>query len=208
MGTIGIGVTTYRRPEMLNKCLEYIKKYSKAGYKLHIADDTFDRRGVAYRKNECLRALKDCDYIFLFDDDCYPINEGWEDLFIKSGEHHLLFLHPSHQRTIVRGGIEHYNNCGGVFMFLTQQAVNLVGAFNEMYELWGLEHADYSQRIHYSGITPAPYMHLKKTDKYLYSEDYSNPKHKSSINNSEKNRLFKLNFPKFVNRSQTVKIPL
>lgn len=205
---IGIGVTTYKRPEMHKKCLEHIKKYSKDGYKLHVADDSGDRKGVAFRKNECLRALKDCDHVFLFDDDCYPVKEGWETLFIKSGMHHLLFLHKNHKRMLSIKGVEHYSDCGGVFMYLTKQAIDLVGAFNEGYTLWGFEHADYSQRVYYAGITPSPYLHIKNSDKYLYSEDYSNPRHVSSINNNEKKTLFNENFPKFVNRSQTVHIPL
>ena len=61
---------------------------------LYVATDSDkDRQGVARRKNECLRALKDCDYVFLFDDDCFPIKDGWVNFFIQSGDAHLLYLH-------------------------------------------------------------------------------------------------------------------
>ena len=75
MSSIGIGITTYNRPDMLNKCLEHIKKHTfNDNVTIYVADDSNERKGVAYRKNECLRALKDCDYVFLFDDDDSLLN--------------------------------------------------------------------------------------------------------------------------------------
>ena len=75
--TIGIGYTTYKRDDLLQECLDNLRLNTTLDYKLHIARDTDeDRRGIALRKNECLHHLQDCDYIFLFDDDCYPIKKG------------------------------------------------------------------------------------------------------------------------------------
>jgi hypothetical protein len=39
---------------------------------------------------------------------------------------------------------------------------------------------------------------LRGTGEYLYSEDYSNPNHVSSISNLEKGRLFRQNYPLFI----------
>jgi hypothetical protein len=76
---IGIGYTTYKRDALLQECLDNLRLYTTSDYKLHIARDSDeDRRGIALRKNECLHHLQDCDYIFLFDDDCYPKKKGWE----------------------------------------------------------------------------------------------------------------------------------
>ena len=204
---VGIGVTTYKRPEMLEKCLASIEKYTKGGYKLHVAIDTDrDRKGVAYRKNECLRALKDCDHVFLFDDDCYPIKEGWEDLFINSGQEHLLFLNNGlHNLYGKLNSVHIYENCGGVFMYMTKAVIERVGAFNEDFKTWGFEHAEYSIRIlGEHGIYPM----LVGTEQYLYSEDYSNPLHKSSITNEEKQLLFDKNFPIFRQPIKNIYLPL
>lgn len=216
---IGIGCTTYNRPECLAKWKEQIAKHTNMDNVLiYIADDSIERKGVAFRKNECLRALKDCDYVFLFDDDCYPIKDGWMDIFIyfhKMGAvNHLLFLNDSHTKTHTKTAgfiiknicqVDYYKDCGGVFMFMTKEVIEKVGAFDEKYELWGMEHCDYSIRIlGEHGNYPC----INGTEDYIYSEDYSNPNHKSSISNEEKNKLFKKNFPLFQKGIERIYIPL
>jgi GT2 family glycosyltransferase len=185
---IGIGVTTYKRPKCLAKWLEQVDKtYTNDYVIIHVAEDTDeDRRGVAYRKNECLRALKDCDYVFLFDDDCYPIQAGWIKFFIYSGYEHLIYCDPKfHGLRNEIGNLLVYNDCGGVFMFMAKSAIERVGGFNEDFGLYGFEHAEYSNRILNSRAYPV----LKGTENYIYAEDYSNPKHKSSITQHEKMKL-------------------
>lgn len=208
MARIGIGVTTYNRPEMLKKCLDSISKHTFNGnVTIYVADDSNERKGVAYRKNECLRALKDCDYIFLFDDDCYPIKDGWMEFFIENAKNnHVLFLNDKlHNYTHSRWGVRFYKDCGGVFMYIPKAALDYVGAFDEKYELWGMEHCDWSVR--YADGCKI-FMMLEGTENYLYSEDYSNPNHKSSITNEEKNLLFRKNFPKFAKGIDKIYLPL
>jgi GT2 family glycosyltransferase len=63
---IGIGITTYNRNELLMDCLRKIEQHTKTEYQICIASDSdIDRRGVAYRKNQCLQHLKNCDYILI-----------------------------------------------------------------------------------------------------------------------------------------------
>lgn len=217
---VGIGITTYNRPDMLRKCLESIIRYTCMENVLCvISEDTDeDRRGVAYRKNCCLRALKDCDYIFLFDDDCYPIKCGWIEYFVTAAatqhQEHLLFLNKKihnykYSKTIPYGAyftIDYYKDCGGVFMFLTKQVLNRVGSFNETFDIYGFEHAEYSMRILGKH---GEYPMLKHTEEYLYSEDYSNPNHKSSISDEEKNKHIKNNWNKFFNKEiKSIHLPL
>ena len=209
MVKIGIGCTTFNRPECLAKWKEQIAKHTNMDNVLiYIADDSLERKGVAFRKNECLRALKDCDYVFLFDDDCYPIKDGWVDFFIESRTHHLLFMNEKfHGKGEEKDGIVYYKNCGGVFMFIEKiDCLDVVGAFNENFEMWGFEHAEYTNRA--MDLQRDCYPMLKGTEDYLYSEDYSNPVHKSSITNEEKNELFKKNFPKFAKGIDKIYIPL
>lgn len=182
--TIGVGVTTFNRPKHLTHWLKQFEKFKPANAKLHIANDNYERRGVAYRKNECLQNLKDCDYIFLFDDDTFPINEFWADFFIKvskfSGQGHLLYLKET--GTIKKidskmfaspdGVIHSYNNCGGCMMFMAKEVLEKVGGFGK-YGMYGFEHAGYSQRIHQAGLTPmGPYLSPEGADKFIYAMDY------------------------------------
>lgn len=207
MAKIGIGVTTYNRPEMLKKCLDHIKKHTfNDNVTIYVADDSNERKGVAYRKNECLRALKDNDYVFLFDDDCYPIRDGWVEFFIQSNIGHCMFLnHRLHNFKHQKGDVKVFSDCGGVFLYMDKKAIEKVGAFDEKFELWGMEHCDWSMR--WNDKNREFYM-LDGTENYLYSEDYSNPNHKSSITNEEKNLLFRKNFPKFAKGINKIYIPL
>lgn len=217
---VGIGITSYNRPEMLDKCLKHIYDYS-ASHQLYVAVDTNeDRKGVAYRKNECLIALQNCDHIFLFDDDAWPIDKGWEEFFINSQENHLLYLndklHSYYDSEIKykdkgKEGVNdavvlrYYKDCGGVFMYITKEALSKVGAFNEEFDTWGFEHAEWSIRILGQH---GKYPMLAGTSEYIYSEDYSNTDHKSSITNEEKNFYFNKNKYIFAKPISTIYRPL
>lgn len=210
MARIGIGVTSYNRPECLAKWKEQIAKHTfMDNVLIYVAVDTDeDRQGVAKRKNECLRALKDCDHLFLLDDDTYPIKDGWIENFIKEPYDHLLYLTNQHKPMIHAYGSTIHQECGGVFMYMTKKAVDLVGAFDEKYVRWGLEHADYSKRIAMALGYQYPYRSLDNTSEYIYSHDYSDPNHKSSISNEEKQKYFNENFPKFKEPIKNIYLPL
>ena len=179
---IGIGVTTYNRPKHIENWLTQIRLYCAVDV-VYLADDCNDRKGIAYRKNECLRALKDCDYIFLFDDDTFPIKEGWAEFFIEahkaSGQHHFLYLKETPTIKIIDaigsqdGFINIYNNCAGSFMFLTKEVIEKVGALNPLYGIYGYEHAGYSNRIHEAGLTPmGKYLCPTGAGEYIYAMDF------------------------------------
>jgi hypothetical protein len=187
---------------------------------LHVHND-INYRGVAYSKNENLKALKDCDYIFLFDDDCYPINKQWYKFFIGLNEKHLLYMEtrihgmavPSikmimnlvdastmnsyenclNGQTIL---MQQFNNCGGVFMMLTKEVVEKVGAFGD-YGQYGFEHAGYSQRVHKAGLTTHPYICAMDTYKYIKALDYEH-NIQSSVSDEVKQKEIDKNRIKFV----------
>lgn len=219
---IGIGCTTYLRPDCKAKWAKQISKhtgvnideftqasttdYNGGTLKIYISDDSKERKGVAFRKNECLRALKDCDYVFLFDDDCYPIKDVWIEFFTRAGENHLLFLNDKlhNPEEIQADGIRFYRDCGGVFMYMTKAMIERVGAFDEKYDTFGFEHADWSIRCNEAKI----FMHLVGTEDYLYSEDYSNVNHKSSISKEDREFYVKKNWNIFFNQKKNVYLPL
>lgn len=179
---IGIGVTTYKRPNLALSCMAKIKKFTTEPYKLYIATDSDDdRRGVAKRKNECLKALQDCDYIFLFDDDCYPIKKGWEKAIIdkskKTNSHHFCFnKEPFYEisgfKYINGVELECYGACGGVMLFYTRKVLEKVGAFYEGYDTYGYEHIGHSVRIFRSGLSADLFCCPTDMKDYLYSHDY------------------------------------
>jgi|SRR3990167_6303202 len=179
MSTIGIGVTTFRRPKHLALWLSQVEAFTEQPYSLYIANDSVDRRGIAYRKTECLSALRDCDFIFLFDDDCFPISEGWTDFFIQShkssGNDHFIYLKETSSIVMIeeKSGIQSFNNCGGTFLFLTKTVIERVGGFHKGYGLYGFEHAGFSQRIHAAGLTPSGhYLCPSGAGAFIYAMDY------------------------------------
>lgn len=209
---LGIGVTTYQRPTHIALWNEQMKKHIPSAtipHEVYIATDTPMRMGIAYRKNECLKALKDCDYIFLFDDDCFPIRDGWADYFINvhkvSGQHHFLYLGETatikqinkFQCNEMASGnwriiyINSFDNCGGAFMFLTKEVIKKVGGYNKGYGYYGFEHAGFTDRIHQAGLTPyGKYLCPSGAGEYLYAMDYNfhlpfnvKVKHQSSLMN-------------------------
>ena len=199
---IGIGVTTYKRPELLAQCLDHIRLFTASEYDLYVATDTDeDNRGIALRKNECIYNLQDCDYIFLFDDDCFPKKVGWEldviEMHKKTNSHHFL-LADNKIHNIVNlnflGGetLNIYNKIGGVFMFITKEVVQKVGGFFNEYERYGFEHIGYSCRIFQAGLTPAPFVSYDRLNEFIFSCDYDVPDflfNKSTLNNEERDRL-------------------
>lgn len=189
---IGVGVCTYNRPKHLDLFLSQIAKYNSTDKVPIFTDDSKERKGIAYRKNECLKELKDCDYIFLFDDDCLVLKEGWAEFFIEaskaSGQQHFNYLHETPTIKFIKQAcyqkhppklppvmfdicIREYNNCAGCMMFLTKEVIEKVGGYGE-YGIYGMEHAGYSQRINMAGLTPlGAYTCPAGAGEYIYSMD-------------------------------------
>lgn len=205
---IGIGVTTYLRPETLKVCLDNINKHTK-DFKLFVYDDSKDRKGVAYGKNMCLYNLRDCDHIFLFDDDCFPIKEGWTDYFIKSKFNHLLYMIDHYKPRKQLTDFTSYQLSSGCFMYMTKECLKKAGYFNTEYGLYGYEHAGYSTRIFTAGLTPYMFMTLNNTGEYIYSLDHNKGgfglEHQCSISEEERVKLLELNNPTYIKECTTNK---
>lgn len=217
---IGIGITTFRRQIIVNRCLTHILQNTNVGDSslgretvISIVSDSehpAQRMGVAAAKNKCLNTLKDCDHVFLFDDDCWPIKTGWMDLFIRSGEDHLIFCHKSRHKVIAErsakgiGTIDLYDSCGGVMLYLSKAAIGRVGAMNESFGLYGFEHAEYSMRILQDSYFPS----IRGAEQYLYSADYEDPHNvKSSLNDAEKQDALAKSRDVFYNKPKSIYIP-
>jgi len=172
---IGVGVTTTdTRKNHFNKWMDSYQLFTKPEYNLFVAHN---QPTIAAAKNLCLIALEHCDYIFLFDDDCFIANSEWAeyciDTHLNTGEHHFLYLKDSlHQFYRQEQGIRHYFRCGGCFMFLTKEVIKTVGGFNKGYKKYGFEHAGYSNRIHSAGLTSSNYLMPVDLGNYLFSLDY------------------------------------
>lgn len=176
MKRIGIGVTTYNRYALLNLFLEQINKHTKVEHKVYVWDDTLAQKGVAYGKNMCIHNLRECEDIFLFDDDCFPIVDNWHEPFVNSGLNHLVYCkdkeHHNLGKFIITDGIvKTYEGSAGCFLYYNKDVIDTVGYFNTEYYKYGYEHAGYSERIYKIGLTLEKYMCLDNTSKFIHSLD-------------------------------------
>lgn len=208
---IGIAITTRNRPEVLEVALKHFVHFWPKNYKVKmwVVDDFSDnehfdklwdlaceypqvaflfsgkRLGIAKAKNECLELTKDCDYVFLFDDDCFPQMEEWADLYINQAKylniHHMMHLE---QRGILKKvgykhSIDSYNNCAGCMLFFTRHALNVLGGFNKGFDIYGYEHAEITLRAHRAGLTNGygKYVSPYFSCDFIYSADLKFAKH-------------------------------
>lgn len=202
---VGIGITTTgTRPDHIKWCIESIEKYTDQ-YTLYVHTDT-EKKGVAYSKNMCLYNLKDCDYIFLLDDDVAPIQKGWEHFFIGSKQKHLLYMNKNYKEICRFGEIMYFTDASGVFMFLTSEVINKVGYFNPDYKRYGFEHAGYSKRIYHAGLTTTNFPVLNRSNEFLHALDFDgalNFPHYSTIDGEERTKCLEENNPTYIYETST-----
>jgi hypothetical protein len=192
---IGIGVTTHNRPEMVKKVVEMIKLHTKeCQYKLVVVDDGSAAavgdigcevvrcevvQGIARAKNLCLEELEGTDYVFLFDDDCYPVQENWwrpyVEAAVETGEQHfaLQWSSEGNRLTPLRSDprIETCNNGCGCMLFVTRKVLDVVGGMDTVYGRWGCEHTGWSYRIRNAGLVSHPFMALRGSGKWFFAFD-------------------------------------
>lgn len=154
---IGIGVTTFRRPETRERCLANLRQFLPTRYELYVNDDGERTEGIAKSKNRCLTALKHCDYIFLFDDDTWPTTDRWWIPFIERavgvGCHYFAPTWGAPLNETVCGIQSKAWPCGAL-QFVTGAAVRICGGLSTFFGRYGGEHEEWAQRIHFSGLTP------------------------------------------------------
>ena len=138
-----------------------------------------ERRGAAHARNQVLKALYDAgsDFIFMFDDDCYPIMPGWAECFIEQHRltrYHFLGLPEAFKSRplALRGEVMHWDTVIGCFSFQTRLFMERVGYYNAAYRGYGYEDAGRNARAVRSGLCgslgyPSP---LRSTS-YILSED-------------------------------------
>lgn len=174
---IGVGVSSIDE-EKYSLFLENLDA-NTSNYKFASARNI---KGVRKAKNQLLYELRECDEIYLFDDDCYPIKPGWTDFMSRAfstGQNHFQYntseIHG--KMTIINGPVPllvTYNS-GGVFLAFTKKVLEVAGYMRPEYQGYGWEHLGYSQRIFRHGLTINPYICPVGLDEFLHAEDYVRP---------------------------------
>ena len=117
----------------------------------------YTRQGPAHGRNECIHLLYEagCDYIALFDDDCYPIKPDWQDFVVRNMEKYSVnylqlwdYRNHKKRRSSELITVEPI----GCFSVLTRKTVETVGYYNSKYKGYGWEDVGYSRRARNSGV--------------------------------------------------------
>lgn len=195
---IGIAITTHQRPDVLKRAIEQHIKHLPAGALVVIVDDGSmpaaavpadiklirheKSLGIVASKNASLEALMNagCEHIFLFDDDAWPISDGWHVPYIESPEPHLAyqFLDLSGPRKLKDIAVlyrddQHVSYTGqrGVMLYYHRRAIETVGGFDPIYGRGMYEHSDLALRIHNAGMTTWAYADVTGSEKLIHSLD-------------------------------------
>ena len=193
---IGLGITTYKRAELLSNILPIWIKRSPKSTKIAINIDgdytdykglidqypnvewiyTGARRGIAAGKNNCMDALSECEHIFMADDDIYPKTEDWYENFVEAKPIHSCYITQKHGGNHVRyrgGDWISFTGCGGVLLYFRGDARH--ERYNEDLGIYGFEHVEITERIwrKYQAFSPTAYMAPKFLDGKFYTIDFS-----------------------------------
>lgn len=192
MSNIGVGVVTCGIRE-----LHPIKESV-------VFTDT-DRRGSAYAKNELINKFYEegKDYIFIFDDDCYPVIDGWQEKIIEwAKKNNVHYLGGIDVKDIeINGGygdtILSERPYVGAYFFMDRQCIEKVGYFNERLIKYGWEDVSYSVRVKkVFGLTrgyPFPvWMNM-----YLHSMDMFGETSIPNMSDEEKQKYIEMNKEEF-----------
>lgn len=168
---IGIGITTHNRNNLCDQTVTKINRLLPPNCKVIIVDDASARPyrratfrfntnvGAPMAKNKCLELLKDCDHIFLFDDDTAPVKRDWWVPYIQSPEHHLCYTFKYPHQII--NGHRVSDNPNGCMMYISNKCLETIGGFDTEFKMYGYWHANYSLRAHNAGLTSHPFMDVE-----------------------------------------------
>lgn len=118
------------------------------------------RAGVAVTKNTGLEALMahGVQDLFLCDDDTWPLHTEALRKHTQMNYGHSLVCWGFSRLDSVEPGYARWTWPRGVLLHATSGVVEQVGGFVEDFGFGGHEHAEWSQRIHNAGLTPAPFI--------------------------------------------------
>lgn len=209
---VGIGITTRNRKQCLEQCLKHCREYTP-GAVIVVVDDASDdpvegadfrfedNVGIATAKNKCIELLVDagCQHLFLFDDDCWPIKEGWTEPYVASPEPHLMYVFVEfagkpgllNDTKVLYADDTHtaYSHPRGCMLYVDARVLEVVGGMDSSFDRWGYEHGDWSNRIHAAGLTTFRYADVTGSADLIYSSDehwYDGEKHTSTVPGGER----------------------
>jgi len=210
---IGVGIITCNRPEMFSKCLTSIP-HNKVDELVVVNDGNAleyntaknyietHGKGVGVAKNTAMQYLldKDCDYIFIIEDDMFIKSEDIFDAYIaaskETGIQHFLFAyHGPANKNGISGGKPYPRNiieypsgvkislnqhCVGAMCMYTKQSLQDVGLFDTSFHN-AFEHVHHSYLMCKKGYCVEYWWWPDLANSLDYIEEQACSEHNSSI---------------------------
>lgn len=183
-GKIGIAISTRGREWVLSHSVSQWKRWYLHATVIVVEDNGPVPRGIAATKNLCLEKLREAgvDHCFLVDDDVYPLDDVGIGLYCDSGFHHMCMSFDSRVNGVriskeVYVQYQHpewwsFNSPCGCLLYCSRAVLESGIQYDEKFGIWGMEHKDYSLRIHNAGMTPLPFLDIPSSTRHFYSHDY------------------------------------
>jgi glycosyltransferase involved in cell wall biosynthesis len=217
MNKIGIGIITCDRPDYLKKLINSLKdlkgaklviindglKQIDGGNKLTVYNNVPPKQGVGKAKNRALNQLKECEYIFLIEDDIVikdlTVFEKYIEASNKSGIQHFNFAfhgldnYKPDGSPAVRLKVDYspevsvclYPNLYGAFSMYTKKCLEAVGNMDEFFYN-AMEHVDHTQSIINKKMHPPFRWFADITNSNAYIEEIDRGHTGSEIRRDEK----------------------
>jgi len=227
---IGIGILTCNRKSMLNKLLDSIKYRNDCeliiindgddleveGYNFYVRNNG-ENLGVAKSKNLALKHLlnKDCDHIFLIEDDMLIKNDQIFEAYIKAskatGIQHMMFGYhgPANKNGISKGephprlvvkysedvSIALNQHCVGAFCYYTRKSLEDVGLIDENFKN-AFDHVSHSYELALKGYSTPYWWWADLANSCDYIEEQACSEESSTIKTKEKMEEWRTNMYK------------
>lgn len=181
---IAVGITVHNRPETAQYSIEQWRKFAPTNCDIFIVDDAstpafpgadyrFEQNvGISAAKNMCLKLADYADYIFLADEDIYPIDANWATWYTHSNLQHACYIF---ERKVLWKESDYtaYELPRGCLLYFTKRCIEKVGGFDTNFSNC-YEHSNLSERIFNMKMTPARYIDIPHSKGLFYSHDEQN----------------------------------
>ena len=195
---IGVGITTRNRPEVLDYTLSQFMKFADKNQDIIVVDDYSDdkaatwdiinkygidmiendtRLGIAKSKNELIKEFANHEGMVIFDDDCFPTQEGWYEHFLRAfknhKQHHTIYAREPQIMLSKRfAHADVWMGCLGVCIWLSKYAVQKVGGWDPRFGIYGVEHHELTGRCYRAGLSPlGHYVSPREISNYIWCFD-------------------------------------
>ncbi|MHA2063361.1 MAG: glycosyltransferase family 2 protein [Candidatus Thorarchaeota archaeon] len=185
----GVAIVTYNRGDQLEELIEDVKSTVPEDCSVVVCDDgstdntseIVRRAGIPYvrgpnlgvgaNKNRALYALQDCNFIAIIEDDLFPQQEGWFQIYEEVAQvtdiHHFCRVQDKTVEETIPDFTKWLNDQGDVtpiysssprgdFTFITSKVIRKVGALHPEFKGAGYAHGNWSRRIAKAGLISHP----------------------------------------------------